>query len=91
MWKAQGRMMQMVKQASEPMSDMTLSKDGTKMAIITKARVTTTRMVMRRTPRPSDDIPPREDADGSARASRPKTISSVETIGRALLEKIVST
>lgn len=80
----------MVKQASEPMSDMTLSKDGTKTAIITNARVTTTRMVMRRTPRPKDDMPPREEAEGSARASRPKTISRVETIGRALLTKFVS-
>src|ERR1700712_3332437 len=75
-WKATGKMMQMLKQHTDPKSVMMRSKDGKTIEMRTKTIVTTIRIDARATLLAKLGIPP-----GGSR--RPVMISMVETMGLA--------
>lgn len=82
-WKASGRMMQMVKQATEPMMLIILSKSGTKTARPTNVATVKTRIPKIKRPRLKSDMwAPFECA--AEWASTPHRMSMVLMIGRAL-------
>lgn len=77
-------MMQIVKPAKDPRSDMILSNDGTKTETMMIEMGSAIRIVSLAMPRVRPDMPVRDSEAGRARASSPQTISSVLTIGRVL-------
>jgi len=84
-WKASGRMMQMLKHATEPSRLMMRSKSGTRMAQMTKTIIINMRTVAFKIPLVIPDMPFSEVVDATALASRPMRISMVLTMGRALV------
>jgi len=83
-WNRQGRIMQIVKPASEPSRAIILSNDGTKIATMMIEIGRPIRITILRIPRVSPDMPVMASDAGSARASRPLKISRVLIMGRVL-------
>lgn len=80
-WNPQGRMIQIVKHAIAPISDIMRSKSGTRIARTTKETVQRRRTVTLRQPRVKPDIPVMAASAAIALASNPSEISIVLTIG----------
>ena len=74
----------MVKQKADPISAITRSKDGQSIARVIIIIVVETRMTTFRTPRVKPDAPTRVDESGSWRGPKPRRLSTVVKIGRAL-------
>lgn len=78
-------MMQMLKHNTDPINDMTVSKEGTKTAMMRITIVIVNRITLRSSPRPYPDMPARPGEDATWRASRPSSLSAELTIGRVLV------
>jgi len=74
----------MVKQKADPISAMTRSKDGQSIARTIIMSVVVTRMRIFSSPRVKPDAPTRVGESGSRRGPRPRRLSTVVKIGRAL-------
>lgn len=74
----------MLKQKADPISAMTRSKDGQSIARTMIMSVVDTRMTTFSSPRVKPDAPTRVGESGSRRGPRPRRLSTVVKIGRAL-------
>lgn len=77
-------MMQMPNTSAEPQNAMIVSKDGTRIAIITMTTQVAIRMAHFRSPRVYPGRPTKPVEGDTVRALSPHKISRVNTIGRAL-------
>lgn len=73
-----------MKQKADPISAMTRSKDGQSIARVIITIVVETRMTTFKSPRVKPDAPTRIGESGSRRGPKPRRLSTVVKIGRAL-------
>ena len=87
-WKATGKITQMVKQRTEPISAMMVSKFGITIAISTMTTRTNIRVKAPRDLRMNGDLFWRGSSGWRARGSRPRDTSTAEMIGAQLCHDV---
>lgn len=85
-WNANGSIIQIEKQKTEPIRDIIVSKEGIRIATNKMITVRTPRTALRSSPRPYLDNSARRGGEATLRTSRPSSLSAELMIGRVLGE-----